>query len=80
MQALYLDVMDADSEAIFKLSQEHNVMVSPLQSILPLLQLSRKGLLEGFDEKVNLFKQLLVKLIKVQQLFKTFLKICQTSG
>ena len=63
--ALYLDVMDADSEAIFKLSQEKNVMVAPPAMILPLLQLSRKGLLEeGFDEKLNLFKQLLVKLIK----------------
>ena len=63
--ALYLDVMDADSEAILKLSQERNVMVAPPAMILPLLQLSRKGLLEeGFDEKINLFKQLLVKLIK----------------
>ena len=63
--ALYLDVMDADSEAIFKLSQEKNVMVAPPAMILPLLQISRKGLLEeSFNEKVNLFKQLLVKLIK----------------
>ena len=77
--ALYLDVIHADSEAIFKLSQEHNVMVSPPAMILPLLQLSRKGLLEeGFDEKVNLFKQLLVKLIKgteaVQKHFSTSVK------